>query len=66
MNHIGIGPVELLASVVGLVTGLLYTWLRAPIPAPGVLGGILAIWGTFAGLVIVQLLRHQVVFFWWH
>lgn len=63
MNHIGIGPTELEASGVGLFTGLLYSWLRAPIPAPGVLGGILAIWGTFAGLVIVELLRHQVIFF---
>jgi XapX domain-containing protein len=49
------------AAVVGLLTGLLYSWVRAPIPAPGVLGGIFAIWGTFTGLVIVQLLRHQLI-----
>lgn len=45
------------ASIVGLVTGLIYTAVRAPIPAPNVLGGILAIWGTFAGLLITQALH---------
>lgn len=63
MIHITIGSTELLASLVGLVTGLIYGTLRLPIPAPNVLGGILAIWGTFAGLVIVQLIRGQVTFF---
>jgi XapX domain-containing protein len=61
--HIAIGQTELLASLVGLVTGLLYTGLRAPIPAPNVLGGIFAIIGTFAGLVIVGLMRGEVTFF---
>ena len=61
--EIGIGETEILAALVGLVTGLLYTGLRAPIPAPNVLGGILAIIGTYAGLVIVGLLRGQVTFF---
>lgn len=61
--HITIGETELLASVVGLITGLLYTGLRAPIPAPNVLGGIFAIVGTFAGLVIVGLMRGDVTFF---
>jgi XapX domain-containing protein len=48
------GSIEIQASLVGLVTGILYSWLRLPIPAPNVLGGILAIWGTYIGLVIVQ------------
>lgn len=61
--EIGIGETELLASLVGLVTGLLYTSLRAPIPAPNVLGGIFAIIGTFLGLVIVGLMRGEVTFF---
>ncbi len=60
---IAIGQTELLASLVGLVTGLLYTGLRAPIPAPNVLGGIFAIIGTFAGLVIVGMMRGEVTFF---
>ncbi|MDP9401360.1 MAG: DUF1427 family protein [Actinomycetota bacterium] len=62
-QHIGIGQTELLASLVGLITGLLYTTLRAPIPAPNVLGGIFAIIGTWLGLVIVGLLRGEVTFF---
>ena len=49
--------IEFQASLVGLVTGILYSWLRLPIPAPNVLGGILAIWGTYIGLVIVQALK---------
>ena len=61
--NITIGETELLASLVGLVTGLLYTALRAPIPAPNVLGGIFAIIGTFAGLVIVGVMRGEVTFF---
>lgn len=63
MNHIMIGYTEIAASLVGLVTGLLYGFLRLPIPAPNVLGGILAIWGTFIGLVIVQAFKGQVIFF---
>ena len=63
MDHIGIGLVEIEAAGVGLFTGIVYSWLKAPIPAPNVLGGILAIWGTFAGLVIVQLFQHHVTFF---
>lgn len=62
-QHIGIGETELLAALVGLITGLLYTALRAPIPAPNVLGGIFAIIGTWLGLVIVGLIRGQVTFF---
>lgn len=63
MNHITLGSVELAASMVGLVTGIIYGYLRLPIPAPNVLGGILAIWGTFAGLVIIQTIRGEVTFF---
>ncbi len=63
MDHIVMGATEISASIVGLVTGLLYGGLRLPIPAPNVLGGILAIWGTFIGLVIVQVFRGQVIFF---
>jgi XapX domain-containing protein len=60
--NITIGHTELLASLVGLVTGLLYTGLRAPIPAPNVLGGIFAIIGTFLGLVLVMALRGDLTF----
>ena len=60
--EIGFGETELLASLVGLVTGLLYTGLRAPVPAPPVLGGIFAIIGTFLGLVIVKALQGDLTF----
>jgi XapX domain-containing protein len=60
--EITFGETELLASLVGLVTGLLYTGLRAPVPAPNVLGGIFAIIGTFLGLVIVAALRGELTF----
>lgn len=62
MIEIGFGSTELLASGVGLVTGLLYTSVRAPIPAPNVLGGIFAILGTFIGYLAVAAMRGQVVF----
>jgi XapX domain-containing protein len=63
MNHVTLGGVELAASGVGLFTGMLYGALKLPIPAPNVLGGIFAIWGTFIGLVIVQAIQGQVTFF---
>jgi XapX domain-containing protein len=62
-QNIGIGETELLAALVGLITGVLYTALRAPVPAPPVLGGIFAIIGTWVGFVIVGLIRGQVTFF---
>lgn len=59
MMELAIGGTELQAALVGLVTGLIYTALRAPIPAPNVLGGIFAIIGTFVGLVAVAALRGE-------
>ena len=62
MLNIALGAVELQAAGVGLVTGLIYTALRAPIPAPNVLGGILAIIGTFVGLAAVAATRGELTF----
>ncbi len=62
MIEIGFGQTEILASCVGLVTGLIYTSVRAPIPAPNVLGGIFAILGTFIGFIFVAALRGQLAF----
>ncbi len=62
-QEIGIGTTEMLAALVGLITGVLYTALRAPVPAPPVLGGIFAIIGTWIGFVIVGMMRGQVTFF---
>jgi XapX domain-containing protein len=62
MVQISLGLVELQAAIVGLITGVLYTAVNAPIPAPNVLGGIFAIVGTFVGYVAVAALRHQLTF----
>jgi XapX domain-containing protein len=62
MNYVYVGKTELLALVVGLVTGAIYGSLNLPIPAPNVLGGNLAILFTFTGLVIVGLIRSEVKF----
>jgi XapX domain-containing protein len=62
MVEIGLGATELQAAAVGLVTGLIYTFVRAPIPAPNVLGGIFAILGTFIGFIAVSALRGQLSF----
>lgn len=62
MLNITLGAVELQAAIVGLVTGLIYTAVRAPIPAPNVLGGILAIIGTFVGMAAVFAARGQLTF----
>lgn len=61
-EHVYIGRNEIVALVVGLVTGTLYSWLNLPIPAPNVLGGILAIIFTYVGYLIVQKCRKAVVF----
>lgn len=61
--NITIGSIEIQAAIVGLITGILYTAVRAPIPAPNVLGGILAIIGTFVGLAVVAGARGQLTFF---
>ncbi|MGC7403018.1 DUF1427 family protein [Pandoraea pneumonica] len=59
MVELTLGATELQAAAVGLVTGIVYTSVRAPIPAPNVLGGIFAIFGTFVGFVLVAAMRGQ-------
>lgn len=61
LQYVYVGPTEVKALIVGLVTGVLYGALNLPIPAPGVLGGNLAILFTFIGLVIVGVIRHEMV-----
>ncbi len=61
-QHIYVGRTEIVALAVGLVTGFIYSLLDLPIPAPNVLGGIMAIIFTYIGLVIVQLLRKEASF----
>lgn len=62
MQYVYIGRAEITALIVGLVTGGLYSWLSLPIPAPNVLGGILAIIFTYIGYLIVEKFRGQVTF----
>lgn len=62
MTHVYIGRNEIVALIVGLITGSIYSWLKLPIPAPNVLGGILAIIFTYAGYLIVQKYRGEVRF----
>lgn len=62
MEYVYVGRSELVALVVGLITGALYSWLELPIPAPNVFGGILAIIFTYIGYLIVQKYRGVVAF----
>ena len=62
LQYIYVGRTEITALVVGLVTGFLYSLLDLPIPAPNVLGGIMAIIFTYIGLVIVQMARGEAKF----
>ncbi|VVE60354.1 XapX domain-containing protein [Pandoraea captiosa] len=62
MQYVYVGRNELVALIVGLVTGTLYSWLNLPIPAPNVLGGIFAIIFTFLGYLIVNAWRRSVTF----
>ncbi|MFK0380175.1 XapX domain-containing protein [Pandoraea sp. NPDC090278] len=62
MQYVYVGRNELVALIVGLVTGTLYSWLNLPIPAPNVLGGIFAIIFTYLGYLIVNVWRRSVTF----
>jgi len=62
MLYVYVGRNEIVALIVGLITGFLYSLLSLPIPAPPVLGGILAIIFTFIGYLIIQKMRGQVTF----
>jgi XapX domain-containing protein len=42
--------------IVGLVLGAVFTLLKLPIPAPGVLAGVIGIFGIYLGMVIIKYL----------
>ncbi|MBB3213200.1 XapX domain-containing protein [Herbaspirillum sp. Sphag1AN] len=46
----------ILALGAGLSVGVLFSWLRLPLPAPPTLTGIVGAFGVFLGSVLFQLL----------
>jgi XapX domain-containing protein len=50
---------NLLALGAGLAVGMLFSWLRLPLPAPPTLTGILGAFGVFLGSLLFRwLLSH--------
>lgn len=47
---------NLLALGAGLFVGLLFTWLKLPLPAPPTMTGILGAFGVYMGSVLFRLL----------
>ncbi len=47
----------ILSFATGTVVGLIFAFLKLPIPAPPVLAGIMGIVGIFAGAKLLDLLR---------
>ena len=43
------------AFAVGIVIGAIFTFLKLPIPAPGVLVGVIGIFGIYLGMVIIKI-----------
>lgn len=48
---------ELKSLLTGIICGIVFSLLNLPIPAPGVLAGILGIIGIFIGYIIIQSIR---------
>ncbi len=48
----------ILALGAGLSVGLLFSWLRLPLPAPPTRTGIIGAAGVFLGSVLCRLLNH--------
>lgn len=46
---------QVLALGAGLFVGLLFTWLKLPLPAPPTLTGILGAFGVFLGSVLFRM-----------
>lgn len=48
----------MMALLTGLSVGLLFSFLRLPIPAPPALAGVVGIFGIYMGLKIFEWIRH--------
>jgi XapX domain-containing protein len=47
---------NILALFAGLATGITFSWLRLPLPAPPTLSGILGAAGVFLGSILFKLM----------
>ncbi|MBI4055674.1 MAG: DUF1427 family protein [Elusimicrobia bacterium] len=48
---------EILASLLtGLMVGVLFGWIRLPIPAPHALSGVIGIFGIYLGYCLIHYL----------
>lgn len=47
---------SLIALAVGIVTGFIFTLFKLPVPAPGVLPGVVGIVGVYAGSKLFEYL----------
>jgi XapX domain-containing protein len=44
----------ILALLVGLIVGVIFSWLKLPVPAPPVLSGVAGIVGIYLGSIVFQ------------
>lgn len=51
--------VTLESLATGIVAGAIFTYIGLPIPAPGVLAGVVGIIGIYAGYKAIDLLRKR-------
>jgi XapX domain-containing protein len=43
--------------ITGLVTGIIFSFFKLPIPAPTILAGVVGIFGIYLGYVVIQYLK---------
>lgn len=49
----------LMATLAGLIVGVVFTALKLPIPAPPVLSGVMGIIGVYSGSVLFQFIMDK-------
>jgi len=49
----------LMALVTGMVVGIIFSFMKLPMPAPPVLSGIVGIFGIYAGSIAYQRLAER-------